>query len=113
MSTALQVLTALASDKRLAILRWLEDPARFFPPQRDGDIETDGVCSVLIARRLKVSQPTTSRHMRILLDAGLVRAKPVKQWTFYRRDERGIERARALVGRALKGASRHESRRPG
>ncbi len=104
MPAALQVLTALASDKRLEILRWLEDPIRFFPAQVDGDLETDGVCSVLIARRLKVSEPTTSRHMKILLEAGLVRAKPVKQWTFYRRDERGIERARAQIARALKGA---------
>ncbi|MEZ4586808.1 MAG: winged helix-turn-helix domain-containing protein [Gemmatimonadales bacterium] len=105
MSTALQVLAALASDKRLEILRWLEDPVRFFPKQVDGDLETDGVCSVLIARRLKVSEPTTSRHMRILLDAGLVKARSVKQWTFYRRDERGIDRAQTLIGRALKGVA--------
>jgi ArsR family transcriptional regulator len=101
MPALLPVLQALASDKRLAILSWLGDPVRYFPPQADGDLVTDGVCSVLIARRLKVSQPTTSRHMRILVDAGLVRAKPIKQWTFYRRDERGIARARALVAATL------------
>jgi DNA-binding transcriptional ArsR family regulator len=28
--------------------------------------------------------------LRILTDAGLLRAKRIKQWTFYRRDERYI-----------------------
>jgi DNA-binding transcriptional ArsR family regulator len=95
------VLRAIGSDKRLQVLAWLRDPVAYFPPQADGDLETDGVCSVLIARRLKVSEPTTSRHMKILLNAGLVRAKPIKQWTFYRRDERGIARARRLIDGAL------------
>ena len=34
--------------------------------------------------------PTVSEHMRILVDAGLVSAKRVKQWTFYKRDEKAI-----------------------
>jgi len=29
--------------------------------------------------------------MKILTRAGLVRAKRIKQWTFYRRDEKRIE----------------------
>lgn len=102
MPPLLEVLRAIGSDKRLQILTWLEHPTRYFPPQVDGDLETDGVCSVLIARRLGVSEPTTSRHMKILVDAGLVRAKPIKQWTFYRRDERGITRARRLIDQALR-----------
>ncbi len=102
MSSLLDVLRAIGSDRRLEILTWLDDPTRHFPPQVDGDLETDGVCSVLIARRLKVSEPTTSRHMKILVNAGLVRAKSIKQWTFYRRDERGIARARRLIDEALR-----------
>jgi|GEM_PF-3141255 len=35
----------LASDKRLQILEWLRDPEAHFPPQQDGDLVTDGVCS--------------------------------------------------------------------
>jgi len=101
MSELLVVLRALASDRRLEVLAWLEDPTRYFPAQVDGDLESDGVCSVLIARRLNVSQPTTSRHMNILVDAGLVRAKSIRQWTFYRRDERAIARARRLIREAL------------
>jgi ArsR family transcriptional regulator len=81
---------ALANERRVQILNWLRQPTRHFPPQVDGDLIEDGVCGLLIARKLKVSQPTLSEHMRILTDAGLVRGKRIKQWTFYRRDERAI-----------------------
>jgi ArsR family transcriptional regulator len=58
----------------------------------DGDLVQDGVCGVFIARKLGVGQPTASEHLRILADAGLVGAKRIKQWTFYKRDERRIAR---------------------
>lgn len=88
---------ALSSDKRLKVLAWLKDPRAHFPPQSDGDLVKDGVCGLFIAERLGVSQPTASVHLKILTDAGLLRAKKIKQWTFYRRDEAGIRAARALV----------------
>jgi ArsR family transcriptional regulator len=85
-----QALKALGNDRRLQILEWLKDPAAHFPPQVDGDLIQDGVCGVNIAAKLGVSQPTLSEHMRILVQARLVRAKRIKQWTFYRRDEAEI-----------------------
>ena len=81
---------ALGNERRLLILEWLKRPTAHFPPQVDGDLVKDGVCGVLIARKLGVSQPTLSEHMRVLTHAGLVRAKRIKQWTFYQRDERRI-----------------------
>lgn len=87
----IEIFKALANDKRLLILEWLKDPCSHFPPQKDGDLETDGVCSVYIADKLGLSQPTVSIHMKELTRAGLVRAKRIKQWTFYRRDEKQIE----------------------
>jgi len=86
------ILRALANDKRLQILRWLRDPVCHFPPQVDGDLVKDGVCGVLIARKLKISQPTASEHLQILARAGLLRATRSKKWTFYRRDEAQISR---------------------
>jgi len=83
-------LRALANERRLRILDWLRHPRRHFPPQVDGDLITDGVCGLLIARKLRVSQPTASEHLKILQQAGLVRGKRIKQWTFYRRNERQI-----------------------
>lgn len=80
-------LRALASERRVQILSWLKDPRAHFPKQADGDLVKDGVCGLLIARKLKVSQPTASEHLRILVQAGLLSSRRIKQWTFYRRDE--------------------------
>jgi DNA-binding transcriptional ArsR family regulator len=81
---------ALANERRLQVLHWLKQPRAHFPPQADGDLVRDGVCGVFIAQKLGVSQPTASEHLRILTQAGLVRAKRIKQWTFYKRDEKRI-----------------------
>ena len=91
---------ALANDRRLQILHWLKQPRSHFPPQVDGDLVKDGVCGVFIAQKLGVSQPTASEHLRILTHAGLVRGKRIKQWTFYKRDEKRI----AEVKRAFQSA---------
>ena len=85
---------ALASDKRLLILDWLRDPQAHFPPQRDGDLVRDGVCSLLIAEKLGVSQPTCGEHLKVLSRAGLVSGKKIKQWVFYRRVEDRIAMAK-------------------
>jgi DNA-binding transcriptional ArsR family regulator len=85
------VLKALASERRLRILQWLRDPAAHFPPQADGDLERDGVCALFIANRLGVTPPTAAEHLKILAQAGLIKGKRIKQWTFYRRDEARID----------------------
>ena len=87
---SVNVVKALANERRLLILHWLKQPRAHFRPQVDGDLVRDGVCGVFIAEKLGVSQPTASEHLRILSHAGLVRAKRIKQWTFYRRDEKRI-----------------------
>ena len=89
-----QLLKALANDSRLEILRWLKRPRANFPPQVDGDLVKDGVCSLFIAQKLGVGAPTASEHLRILADAGLIRARRIKQWTFYKRDEKRIAQAK-------------------
>ena len=90
MTTSDQLFRALANEKRLLILNLLKRPTRHFPPQRDGDLVKDGVCGLLIARKLKISHPTASEHLKILAQAGLVRGKKIKQWTFYKRNEAQI-----------------------
>jgi ArsR family transcriptional regulator len=91
------VLKVLANEKRLAVLDWLADPESHFPPQRDGDLVADGVCSVFIADKLGVSAPTASEHLRLLTASGLLRAKRVRQWTFYRRDEARIAEVKRML----------------
>jgi len=88
---------ALANERRLLILEWLKDPTAHFPVQRDGDLVTDGVCGVLIAEKLGISQPTVSEHLKVLSQAGLIRAKRIKQWTFYQRDEARIRAVKDAI----------------
>jgi DNA-binding transcriptional ArsR family regulator len=93
----LDALQALANDRRLQILEWLKNPKAHFRPQVEGDLVRDGVCAVLIAEKLGVSQPTLSEHMRVLADAKLVQSKRIKRWTFYKRDERRIREIKKLI----------------
>lgn len=92
--TLTHAIQALGNDRRLQILEWLKDPRKHFPPQRDGDLVKDGVCGLLIARKLRVSQPAVTEHLKILERVGFVTGKRKKKWTFYKRNE--------LVIRAIK-----------
>nr|WP_211362033.1 metalloregulator ArsR/SmtB family transcription factor [Pseudonocardia cypriaca] len=93
----MDLVKALANDKRLQILDWLRDPEAHFPPQRDGDLVRDGVCSLFIAEKLGVSQPTCGEHLKVLSRAGLIHGRRIKQWVFYRRDEERIAAAKGQL----------------
>lgn len=90
-------LRALANQRRLQILEWLKEPRDHFRPQVDGDLVRDGVCGLLIAEKLGVSQPTASEHLKVLSRAGLIRPKRIKQWTFYKRDEVRIRQLKRTI----------------
>jgi len=92
---------ALANERRIEILDWLKDPLAHFRSQVEGDLVIDGVCGLLIAEKLGVSQPTTSEHLKILTQAGLLKSKRIKQWTFYRRDETQIKALKSLINKNL------------
>jgi ArsR family transcriptional regulator len=96
-----RAIQALGNDRRLKILEWLKDPERHFPAQREGDLVQDGVCGLLIARKLCVSQPAISEHLRVLSQAGLVRSKRIKKWTFYRRDEKAIRAIKRAISQQV------------
>jgi ArsR family transcriptional regulator len=92
-----QSIQALGNERRLQILEWLKDPQRHFPPQRDGDLVKDGVCGLLIARKLRVSQPAVTEHLKILSRAGFLASKRIKKWTFYKRNERAIKNIKRAI----------------
>src|ERR1700692_3932138 len=92
------VIKALANGRRLTILDWLKDPRSHFADQVDCDLVADGVCALLLAEKLGITQATLSEHMRVLVHAELVVPKRIKQWTFYRRDE---DRIRAIKAELL------------
>lgn len=95
------VLAALASPRRLQVLEWLRDPRAHFPPQRDGDLVDDGVCVLFIANKLGVAQPTATAHMQALARAGLVTAKRIGQWTFYKRDDAAVAALKQKIAEEL------------
>jgi len=95
--TLVQNMQALGNQRRLQILQWLKDPERHFPPQVDGDLIKDGVCGLLIARKLRVSQPAVAEHLKILSQAGFLTSKRIKKWTFYKRNDKAI----SAIGRAI------------
>jgi DNA-binding transcriptional ArsR family regulator len=92
---------AISNARRLQILDWLKKPRANFPPQAGGDLVKDGVCAVLIAQKLGISQPTLSEHMRVLCQAKLVDSKRIKQWTFYKRNESRIKEMKRAIASSL------------
>lgn len=96
-----QAMRALGNEKRLRILDWLKEPRKHFAPQVEGDLVKDGVCGIVIAEKLKVSQPTASEHLRILVQTGVLRPKRIKQWTFYKRDDKRIRELKREIAKAL------------
>ncbi len=92
-------LRAVANERRLQILEWLKAPRRHFPAQKDGDLVKDGVCGLFLAQKLKITQPTASEHLNILADAGLIQARRIKQWTFYKRDETALRKLKERVAK--------------
>ena len=94
-------LRAFANERRLQILDWLKDPRAHFREQVDGDLVEDGVCGLLIAEKLGVSQPTVTEHMKLLVEIGAVRATRIKQWTFYKRDEERIRALKSAIADAV------------
>jgi DNA-binding transcriptional ArsR family regulator len=88
---------ALASERRLQVLEWLKDPTAHFPPQEHGDPVTDGACNQFIADKLGVSQPSASRHLKVLVEASLIIPTPRKGWTYYRRNEAAIADLKHII----------------
>ncbi|MDP2847500.1 MAG: metalloregulator ArsR/SmtB family transcription factor [Humidesulfovibrio sp.] len=68
-------------DELLRVMKALSDPGRVTILKLLGSRE---LCACEIIRALKLAQPTISRHMKILSDAGLVTGRKVGSWVHYR-----------------------------
>ncbi|MDP9388492.1 MAG: metalloregulator ArsR/SmtB family transcription factor [Actinomycetota bacterium] len=82
----LPVLRALAEPKRLAILSALRAKER---------------CVRDLVATESLPQPLVSHHLRVLVDAGLVRARRADGFTMYAVDPEGMAAARRAVGEVL------------
>lgn len=81
---------SMASEQRLKILQLLARPADHFGDQWSADPAEFGVCMTLIAEALGVSQPTASRHLDILKQAGFITVQRHMKWSYCKRDETAI-----------------------
>jgi DNA-binding transcriptional ArsR family regulator len=79
-----RALHAIADPARRRILQALKERGAC---SIDKDV---GLCASDIEVRVHLSQPTISHHMSILKKAGLVEAKKLGQWMWYRRNETAL-----------------------
>lgn len=97
----LEIFKALSNRTRLDILKGLKDPAKNFPPQDEGDVDTVGVCVSSIQEGVGLSQSTVSSYLAILQRAGLVEVRRVGQWTYYKRNEATLAALAGIIGKEL------------
>jgi DNA-binding transcriptional ArsR family regulator len=90
-----RALQAIADPTRRRILQALKE--------RGGcSIGKDvGLCASDIEERIHLTQPTISHHMAILKRAGLVDAKKLGQWMWYRRNESAVRELTRRLRRTL------------
>ena len=74
----------------MRILKLLAEPEAHFKGQWSADPVTFGVCMTLIAEAIGVTQPTASRHIDILRQAGFITVRRHAKWSYCRRDEAAI-----------------------
>lgn len=77
-------LHAIADPARRRILQALKEKAA------NSQSKDTGLCAGDVELRVKLSQPTISHHMRILVKAGLVEVKKQGTWRWYRRNQKLI-----------------------
>ncbi len=93
---------AVAGGVRLRILKWLKTPERHFGHQTTGPPDEIGVCVTLITEKLGMSQPTVSRHLELLKRARLLKVNRIGRWSFFSRDEDGLNEFREWINEALR-----------
>lgn len=96
-----EIFKALSNKTRLQILNWLKEPALNFPDQPNADFENVGVCVGQIQNKAGLSQSTISEYLSILQRAGLVSSTRVGQWTYYKRNKKGIEQLSKIINSEL------------
>ena len=77
-----RVFKAFCDENRLMILEMLQSGEK---------------CACVLLAKLKISQPTLSHHMKILVDSGIVNARKEGKWTHYSISEIGSENAAELL----------------
>ena len=80
---AAHLFRALADETRLAIMRQLREQGE--------------VCACDFVACCERAQPTVSHHLKVLREAGLVRAEKRGLWVYYSLVEEGVRELRAFL----------------
>ena len=86
MTDEAKMFKALGDDNRLYIFRMISN----------GEI-----CACKILEQMHISQPTLSRHMKVLVDSGLVKARKDAQWMRYSINEDALRELESFLKQIL------------
>ena len=59
------------------------------------------ICACKILEQMHISQPTLSRHMKVLVDSGLVKARKDAQWMRYSINEDALRELESFLKQIL------------
>ncbi|MTH96499.1 helix-turn-helix transcriptional regulator [Roseibium sp. RKSG952] len=102
-------LKAMASAPRMQILKLLADPETRFSGQWSADPAAFGVCMTLIAQALGIAQPTASRHLDLLKQAGFITVRRHQKWSYCQRNEVVIADFLDWLGREMRVEAHEDS----
>jgi len=77
-----RVFKAFCDENRLMVLEMLQSGEK---------------CACVLLEKLKITQPTLSHHMKILVESGIVTARKEGKWTFYAFAKEGVVIAKKLL----------------
>ena len=96
----IKIFKALGNETRLNILEWLKNPKENFEPQIHLSIMDDfqeGVCVGAIRKKAELSQSTISSFLSMLEEVELLESRNIGQYTYFRRNEKGIKEIKKMI----------------
>lgn len=82
-----KVFKAFCDENRLRILNMLQSGEK---------------CACVLLKKMNISQPTLSHHMRILVESGVVFPRKEGKWTYYSINTKNSERIQKLLRELIK-----------
>lgn len=100
------VFKALSNQTRLDILKWLKDPEKEITSVSCETVrftmtERGGICVQDLVKRAGLAQSTVSSYLSMMEKCDLLISERHGKWTYYRRNEQGIQKLGQAVGEEL------------
>lgn len=97
---------ALSNQTRLDILKWLKDPEKEITSVSCETVrymmtEKGGICVQDIVIKAGLAQSTVSSYLSMMEKCGLLISERHGKWTYYRRNEAGIQSLASQIEKEL------------